>query len=76
VTPIQLLTNVPHSKQKLNKMEKVKEKVKFALYTCHEDTDVEQRYNPVLSLTSALDDGGWLTPCCAALPTGLTRYLL
>ena len=29
---------------------------------CHEGPDGEQRYSSTLSLTSALDVGGWLTP--------------
>jgi hypothetical protein len=29
---------------------------------CHEGTDGEHKYNSVLSLTSALDGGGWSTP--------------
>jgi hypothetical protein len=30
--------------------------------TCHESTDGEKRYSFALSLTLALDAGGWLTP--------------
>ena len=39
-----------------------REKVKFALETGPEVPEEEQRYSSTLSLTSALDGGGWLTP--------------
>jgi len=34
----------------------------FALITGHEGPEVEKRYSFTLSLTSALDVGGWSTP--------------
>jgi hypothetical protein len=37
-------------------------KLIFHSVTCHEDTEGEQRYGSTLSLTSALDGGGWSTP--------------
>ena len=38
--------------------------------TCHEGQEGEQRYSSTLSLTSALDGGGWLKPHPVALPPG------
>jgi hypothetical protein len=35
--------------------------VKFHPVTCHEAPEGEQRYRSTLSLTSALDGGGWST---------------
>ena len=37
-------------------------KVKFAPRTGHEGLEVEQMYSSTISLTSALDSGGWLLP--------------
>ena len=37
-------------------------KVKVQFITCREGPDGEWRYNSTLSLTSALDGVGWLTP--------------
>jgi hypothetical protein len=37
-------------------------KVKIDLRTGHKGSKGEQRYSSTLSLTSALDGGGWLTP--------------
>jgi hypothetical protein len=37
-------------------------KGKFRPITCHEGPEGEQRYICTLSLTSALDKGGWITP--------------
>jgi hypothetical protein len=37
-------------------------KSKVYLIPCHEGTKREKRYSSTLSLTSALDWGGWLTP--------------
>jgi hypothetical protein len=31
--------------------------------SCHEGTEEQERYSCTLSLTSALDGGGWLMPC-------------
>jgi hypothetical protein len=36
--------------------------------TCDESPDGEQRYSSTLSLTSALDGGGWSTPCGPLYP--------
>jgi hypothetical protein len=36
--------------------------VKFRPKTGHERPEGEQRYSSTLSLTSAVDEGGWLTP--------------
>jgi hypothetical protein len=46
--------------------------------TGHEWPEVEKRYSSTVSLTSALDEGGWSTPrhAPAALPPGKTRYPL
>jgi len=38
--------------------------------TGHEGPEGEQKYNPTLSLTPALDGDGWLTPPPAALSPG------
>jgi len=38
--------------------------------TCHEGSEEKQRYSFTLSLTSALEMGGWSTPC----PGRLTHY--
>ena len=38
--------------------------------TCHEGPEGEWRYNYTVSLTSALDMGGWLTPCPGLFTTG------
>ena len=43
---------------------------------CHEGPDGEWRYSSTLSLTAALDEGGCLTQCPAALPPGKTRLPL
>jgi hypothetical protein len=40
----------------------VKGKGKVHSITRHEGPEVEQRYSPTHSLTSTLDEGGWLTP--------------
>ena len=37
-------------------------KKKVRPITCHEGVDMDQMYSSTLSLTSALDSGGWLTP--------------
>jgi hypothetical protein len=42
---------------------KNKEKGKFLPTTCNEGTEGEQRYSSTLSLTSALDEGGWSMQC-------------
>jgi len=36
---------------------------KFDTIICYEDTEKEWRYRSTLSLTRALSEGGWLTPC-------------
>jgi len=41
---------------------KGKGKGKGHLVTGHEGPEGEQRYSSTLSLTSALDEGGWSTP--------------
>ena len=38
------------------------QKVNFVPRTDHEDPEGEQRYSSTLSVTMALDKGGWLTP--------------
>jgi hypothetical protein len=45
-------------------MKKKKKKKKKQLHsiTCHEGPDGEYTYSSTLSLTSALDGGGWLSP--------------
>ena len=43
--------------------------VKVHPITCYEGTDGEQRYISTLSLISALDEDGWLTPS----PSRFTR---
>jgi hypothetical protein len=40
----------------------VKGKGKVHPVTCYEGTEGKQRYSSTLSLTSALNEGGWLTP--------------
>ena len=51
--------------------------VKLYTRTGQEATDIdrEYRYSPNLSLTSALDRGGWSTPCPAALPPGRKPHI-
>jgi hypothetical protein len=44
--------------------------------TCHEGTEREKRYSCTLSLISALDGKGWLTPSPGALVPGMTGYPL
>ena len=51
-------------------------KSKFRPITCHESTEGEQRSRCSLSLTSALDGGGWLMPLADLFTSGMTRYLL
>jgi len=48
-------------------------KVKFQLRTGHESPESGYRYSSTLSLNSAPDGGGWLTPRPAALPPDLSR---
>jgi len=50
-----LLQNVCHGRN----VTEVKVKVKVRPRTGHEGPEGEQRYSPILSLTSALDGGGW-----------------
>ena len=50
---------------------------KFHPGTRHEDPEEEQRYSSTLSLTSALDGGGWLKPRPSCFTPGKeTRYPL
>ena len=51
-------------------------KCKIHHVTRHEDSDREKMYRPTISLASALDRDGWLTPRPGSLPPGLTRYPL
>ena len=43
--------------------------------TCHEGTEGDYRYKSTLSLTLALEEGGWLTPRPGSLPLGMTKYI-
>ena len=55
----------------------LKYKGKFHSIIFHEGTEVEWRYSSTLSLTSALDGGGWSTPCLGRfIPGEETRYPL
>jgi hypothetical protein len=49
-----------------------RKKVKSKVYpkTGHEVPEEYQRYSSTLSLTSALDDGGWLTPRLGRFASG------
>jgi len=49
-------------------------KVHFTI--CHEGTEGENRSSYSLSLTFALDEGGWVTPRSAPIPPGMTLYSL
>jgi len=49
-------------------------KNKFHPITCHEGTDWGKRYRSTLSLTSALDWGGWSTIRTVCFTPGITRY--
>jgi len=40
--------------------------------TCHEVTEEKWRYSSALSLTLALDEGGWLMLSPSSLPLGMT----
>ena len=43
--------------------------------TDHEDPEAEYKYSPTLSLSSALDVGGWSMPCPGRFtPGNETRY--
>ena len=53
-----------------------KGKVKFHPVRDHESTELEKRYSSTLSLTSALDEGGWSTPHAGRFNPGMTRYPL
>jgi hypothetical protein len=44
--------------------------------TGHEGPEVEERYSSTLSLTSALDEGGWSTPRPGRFTPGKTQYPL
>ena len=56
---------------------RIKVKEMFRLRTVHEGSEGEYRYNSTLSLTSALDGGGSLTPRPGKFTSGKeTRYPL
>ena len=49
--------------------------LRFRPITCHENPEGEQKYISTLSLTSALDGSGWLTPRPGRFTSGKdTRY--
>jgi hypothetical protein len=52
------------------------EKVKVHPKTGHEGPEGDYRYSFTLSLTTALDGGGWLTPSPGRSTQGKTRYPL
>ena len=62
------------------KIQRLKHKVKkgnLCPRTGHKDPEGEWRYSCILSLTSALDGGGWSTPrLCRLTPGKETRYTL
>jgi hypothetical protein len=47
---------------------------KFHPRTGHESPGADKRYSSTLSLTSALDWGGWSTSCSGRFTPGMTRY--
>jgi hypothetical protein len=78
--PVLLAMDVPHSPilcifQLSSIIDNTKGEGKAHPRTGHESPEVE-KYSSTLSLTSALDAGGWSTPRPVALPPGNTRYPL